>query len=323
MGGVVDFVGDVVGGVADAVGSVVGGVMDVVGSVAESLGPIGTMAAMYFGMPAFAPSGFAALGAPSILAGTGSTLTGAGMLTGGLGTSIGGSLLTTAGGLGVSSAFSGANSFISGLGGFTSSVPNASASFGSILDSAGNFAKNLVSGESGGMPTGQGSGGLSKYTNLIKTGKSLYDAFGNTSTGQTPQAAQENADPYSEFRQDASTKLNQLMQNPNMVYGLPGYQFAQEEQAKGIQRHAAASGQSISGGTLASLQKQNAAVAQDWFNNYVSQLGTQAGVNQSPAVGQAAYSNAANAQSLAAKNKKDQQLDALLGLGGALGGFFG
>lgn len=322
MGGVVDFVGDVVGGAADIVGDVVGGVVDVVGSVAESLGPIGTMAAMYFGMPAFAPSGFAALNAPSILAGTGSTLTGAGMLTGGLGTSIGGSLLSTAGGLGVSSAFSGANSFINGLGGFTSSVPNASGSFGSILDSVGNFAKNIVSGESGGIPTGQGSGGLSKYTNLIKSGMNIYDAL-NAETGQDPNAARSAADPYSQFRQDASTKLNQLMQNPNLVYGLPGYQFAQEEQAKSIQRQAAASGQSISGGTLASLQKQNAAVAQDWFNNYVSQLSTQAGVNQSPAVGQTAYANAASMKSLAEKNKKDQLLEGVIGLGGALGGFFG
>jgi hypothetical protein len=316
------FVGDIVGGVADVVGDVFGGVMDVVGSVAEALGPIGTMAAMYFGMPAFAPSGFAALGAPSILAGTGSTLTGAGMLTGGLGTSIGGSLLTTAGGLGVSSAFSGANSFINGLGGFTSSIPNASGSFGSILDSVGNFAKNIVSGESGGVPTGQGGGGLSKYTNLVKSGMNIYDAL-NYGKGQSPTVAQQNADPYAEFRQDAATKLNQLMSNPNMVYGMPGYQFAQEEQAKGIQRQAAASGQSISGNTLASLQKQNAAVAQDWFKNYVNNLSTQAGVNQSPAVGQQAYQTAANYQSMAEKNKKEALLEGVIGLGGALGGFFG
>ena len=314
------FVADIVGGVADAVGSVVGGVVDVVGSVAKALGPVGTMAAMYFGMPYFAPAGFAALEAPSILAGTGSTLTGAGMVTSGL-TSVGGSLLSTAGGLGVSSAFSGANSFINGLGGFTSNTSNSLG--GSIFDSLSNLGQKITTGEAGGMPTGTGGGGLSKYTNLIKTGMSIYDAFNNTSTGQTPNAARDAADPYNQYRADASTRLNQLMQNPNMVSGMPGYNFAQEEQAKGIQRQAAASGQSISGGTLASLQKQNAAVAQDWFNNYVNQLGTQAGVNQSPAVGQTAYANAANMQSLAAKNKKDQQLEAVLGLGGALGGFFG
>jgi hypothetical protein len=316
------FVADIVGGVADAVGSVVGGVVDAVGSVANALGPIGTIAAAYFGMPYLAPSGFAALSAPSILGGG---MTGAGMLTSGtLASGIGGSLLSTAGGLGVSSAFSGANSFINGLGGFTSSVPNASSSFGSIANSLSNFGNTLTSGESGGIPNSNGGiGGLSKYTNLIKSGMSIYDAFNNTSTGQTPGAAQNNADPYAKYREDAATQLNELMKDPSKVYGMPGYNFAQEEQAKAIQRQASASGQSISGNTLASLQKQSANVAQDWFNNYVNQLSAQSGANQAPAVGQTAYANAANMQSLAAKNKKDQQLEAVLGLGGALGGFFG
>jgi hypothetical protein len=318
MGGLVDFVGDVVGGAADAVSSVVGGVMDVVGSVAEALGPVGTMAAMYFGMPAFAPSGFAAVGAPSILAGTGSTLTGAGMITSGL-PAIGGSLLSTAGGIGLSTAFTGADSFIKGLGGSGFGGSTSSVG-GSIFDSLTSLGKSLTTGESAGMPTAGGD--LSKYTKLIKSGMNIYDAL-NYGKGQEPTVAQQNADPYAEFRQDAATKLNQLMTNPNMVYGMPGYQFAQEEQAKGIQRQAAASGQSISGNTLASLQKQNAAVAQDWFQNYVNNLSTQAGVNQSPAVGQQAYTNAANMQSLAAKNKKEALLEGVIGLGGALGGFFG
>jgi len=316
------FVADIVGGVADAVGSVVGGVVDAVGSVTQALGPVGTLAAAYFGMPYLAPSGFAAMSAPSILGGG---MTGAGMLTSGtLASGIGGSLLSTAGGLGVSSAFSGANSFINGLGGFTSSVPNASSSFGSIANSLSNLGNTITTGESGGIPTsGSGIGGLSKYTNLIKSGMSIYDAFNNTSTGQTPQAAQANADPYAKYREDAATQLNQLMNDPSRVYGMPGYNFAQEEQAKAIQRQASASGQSISGNTLASLQKQSANVAQDWFNNYVNQLSAQSGANQAPAVGQTAYANAANMQSLAAKNKKDQQLEAILGLGGARGGFFG
>jgi hypothetical protein len=314
------FVADIFSGAADIVGDIVGGAFDVVGSIASTLGPIGTLAAAYFGIPAFAPSGFAALNAPSILAGTGSTLTGAGMITAGL-PSIGGSLLSTAGGLGVSSAFTGADSFIRGLGGSGFGGSTSSVG-GSIFDSLTNLGKSFTTGESAGIPTGTGSGGLSKYTNLIKSGMNIYDAM-NYGKGQSPTAAQQNADPYAEFRQDAATKLNQVMSNPNMVYGLPGYQFAQEEQAKGIQRQAAASGQSISGGTLASLQKQNAAVAQDWFNNYVNQLSTQAGVNQSPAVGQTAYANAASMQSMAEKNKKEALLEGLIGMGGALGGFFG
>ena len=127
MGGVVSAIGDVVGGVADVVGGAVSGVVDVVGSVTKSLGPVGTLAAAYFGMPAFAaPSGLSALSAPSILGGG---LTGAGMITSGL-PAIGGSLLSTAGGLGVSSAFSGASSFIGGLGG---------SPYSGIAESVGSF----------------------------------------------------------------------------------------------------------------------------------------------------------------------------------------
>jgi hypothetical protein len=315
------FVADVVGGVADAVGSVVGGVVDAVGSVTQALGPVGTLAAAYFGMPYLAPSGFAAMSAPSILGGG---MTGAGMLTSGtLASGIGGSLLSTAGGLGVSSAFSGANSFINGLGGFTSSTPNAS-SFGNILSSVNSFGNNISSGilpgESGGIP-GTNSGNLGRYTNLIKSGMDIYNAM-NYGQGQSPTAAQQNADPYAQYRASAATQLNDLMANPNLVYGMPGYNFAQEQGAKNIQRQAAATGQSISGNTLASLQKQGSATAQDWFNNYVGQLTQQAGANQAPAVGQQAYSNAQDYQAKAENAKQTALLQGLMGMGGAIGGFF-
>jgi len=312
MGGVVSAIGDVVGGVADVVGGAVSGVVDVVGSVTKSLGPVGTLAAAYFGMPAFgaATGGFSALGAPSILGGG---LTGAGMITSGL-PAIGGSLLSTAGGLGVSSAFSGASSFIGGLGG---------SPYSGIAESVGSFGKGLsgsfLPGESGGIPTGLGS--LDKYGKLIKSGMDIYNAM-NYGQGQAPTAAQQSADPYAPYRQQASEQLNQLMANPNMVKGLPGYQFAQEQGAKNIQRQAAATGQSISGGTLASLQKQSAATASDWFNNYVSALTTQSGASQAPAQGQAAYSLAQDYQAKAENAKQTALLQGLMGMGGAIGGFF-
>jgi hypothetical protein len=310
------FVADIVGGVADAVGSVVGGVADVVGSVAKGLGPVGTLAAAYFGMPylgaaAAGAEGFSALAAPSILGGG---MTGAGMMTAGLDTAIGGSLLSTAGGIGLSSAFSGADSFIGGLGGGSGS---------GLSSSLGSFGKGIfgsyLPGESGGIPTGLGS--LDKYGRLIKSGMDIYNAL-NYGQGQSPTAAQQNADPYAPYRQQASDQLNQLMSNPNMVKGLPGYQFAQEQGAKNIQRQAAATGQSISGGTLASLQKQSAATSSDWFNNYVSALTTQSGANQAPYVGQAAYSTAQDYQAKAEKAKQTALLQGVMGLGGAVGGFF-
>ena len=309
------FVADIVGGVADAVGGVVGGVVDAVGSVTKALGPVGTLAAAYFGMPYVGAAmggagGFSALSAPSILGGG---LTGAGMITSGL-PAIGGSLLSTAGGLGVSSAFSGASSFIGGLGG---------SPYSGIAESVGSFGKGLsgsfLPGESGGIPTGLGS--LDKYGRLIKSGMDIYNAM-NYGQGQAPTAAQQSADPYAPYRQQASEQLNQLMANPNMVKGLPGYQFAQEQGAKNIQRQAAATGQSISGGTLASLQKQSAATASDWFNNYVSALTTQSGASQAPAQGQAAYSTAQDYQAKAENAKQTALLQGLMGMGGAIGGFF-
>ena len=306
------FVADVVGGVADAVSSVAEGVFDAVGSVTKALGPVGTLAAAYFGMPYLAaPGTIGAVGAPSILGGG---MTGAGMMTAGLDTAIGGSLLSTAGGLGVASGLSGASSFIGSLG---------SSPYSGISESLGSFGKGVfgsyLPGESGGIPTGLGS--LDKYGRLIKSGMDIYNAL-NYGQGQSPTAAQQSADPYAQYRQQASDQLNQLMANPNMVKGLPGYQFAQEQGAKNIQRQAAATGQSISGGTLASLQKQSAATASDWFNNYVNALTTQSGANQAPAQGQAAYSLAQDYQAKAENAKQTALLQGLMGMGGAVGGFF-
>jgi len=301
------FIGDIVGGVADAVGSVVGAVGDVVGSVTDFLGPVGTLAAAYFGMPYLgsalgaAEGGFSAFGAPGILGGTAE-----GMMTADM---IGGSLVNSSI---MPSLFSTAASLGGSLG--SSSLFDSLASFGS------NLSNSFMPGEVGGMPTGTGSFG--NWTNLLKSGMNIYNAL-NYGTGQSPTAAQQNADPYAPYRQDAARQLNQLMQNPSLVYGMPGYNFAQEQSAKAIQRQAAATGGSISGGTLASLQQNAAGTAQNWFNNYVNQLTTQSGANQSPYVGQAAYSTAQDFQAKAEKARQTALLQGIVGAGSAVAGFFG
>jgi hypothetical protein len=314
------FVADVVGGVADAVGSVVSGVADAVGGVVSTLGPLAPIAATIAGMPYLAPSGFAALEAPSILGGG---LTGAGMMTSGaLASGIGGSMLTTAGGLGLSTAFSGADSFINALGGFAGGTPNATG-FGNLVGSLGNLvsgsSQSLLPGEVGGIPTST----FSKFSNLIRGGMDIYNAL-NYGTGQSPTAAQQNADPYAPYRSQAATQLNQLMANPNLVYGLPGYQFAQEQGSKAIARQAASTGQAMSGGTLAALQKQATGTAKDWFDNYVSQLSLQAGATPQNAVaGQAAYSTAADYQAKAEKARQTALLQGLSGVASGVSSFFG
>jgi hypothetical protein len=138
----------------------------------------------------------------------------------------------------------------------------------------GAFSPTLAS-RLGTISQGSKMGGLGNVANLAQIGMGAYNLM---NPPQSPQAATAAADPWSQYRTQAANQLNQLMTNPNMVYGMPGYQFAQQQGAKNIQRQAAATGQAISGGTLASLQQQGAQTAQNWFNQYVNTLGTQAGV---------------------------------------------
>jgi hypothetical protein len=312
------FVGDIVGGVGKAIGGVVGGVVDAVGTVTKALGPIGTMAAAYFGMPYLAPSGFAALEAPGILG----TTTGAGMLTSsslgtalgtggmmagtiGAGAGLGSTLASTAGGIGTSS------SFLTTMG---RGISSALEGFGS------SGATSALTTPSTGAGTG-GLGSLSKVTNLIRGGMDIYNAM-NYGQGQSPTAAQQSADPYAPYRQQAADKLNALMQNPNMVYGMPGYKFAQEQGSKAINRSAASQGSALSGNTLLALQNQGQQTAQSWFDDYVNKLSTQAGANQAPAAGQEAYTTAAKLQSSAEKNRQTALLQGIMSTGSAIGSFF-
>jgi hypothetical protein len=276
------------------------------------------MAAAYFGMPYLAPSGFAALEAPGILG----TTTGAGMLTSsslgtalgtggmmagtiGAGAGLGSTLASTAGGIGTSS------SFLTTMG---RGISSALEGFGS------SGATSALTTPSTGAGTG-GLGSLSKVTNLIRGGMDIYNAM-NYGQGQSPTAAQQSADPYAPYRQQAADKLNALMQNPNMVYGMPGYKFAQEQGSKAINRSAASQGSALSGNTLLALQNQGQQTAQSWFDDYVNKLSTQAGANQAPAAGQEAYTTAAKLQSSAEKNRQTALLQGIMSTGSAIGSFF-
>lgn len=304
------------GSVVSAIGGAIGGVAEaVVGGISDILGPALPIAAAAFGVPyLMGPTGFSALSAPSILGGG---MTGAGMVTsaslgttlgagfGGAGFGLGSALASTAGGIGTSS------SFLTNLG---------RSVFSSLSDLGSSITGSINPGEVGGMPTGSSTFG--NLTKLIRGGMDIYSAM-NYGQGQSPSAAQLAADPYAPYREGAAKSLNMLMSNPNMVYGLPGYQFAQQQGAKNIQRQAASTGQAISGGTLSALQRQGAETAQNWFNNYVNQLSAQAGANQSPAVGQQAYTLAADYQAKAEKARQTALLQGIMGAGSAVAGFFG
>ena len=322
MGGVVDFVGDVVGGVGDVVGGAVDIVGDVVGEVFDN--PILGLAAGV----ALGPAGFGLYGTGAGAGALGGVAAGAGVSASSMGL-IGPTLMGAAGAtpaaLAGYAAATGAGAGILGsaaaggltLGGLTSAATQA---LGYIPSS---IASGLAAGEVGGIPASQSIfGQLKQVADVAKSGYDIYSAL-TASRGISPDVAKLQTDPYSPFRASAAQDLADLMKDPNRVYGMPGYKFAQEEGAKQLLRNRAALGGSQSGATLASLQKYGAETAQNWFNNYYNQLTQLSGAGQSPVAGANAYRTAAYDQSLAEKNRQEQLLQGVIGLGTSIGSFFG
>jgi len=191
----------------------------------------------------------------------------------------------------------------------------ASGGLGLVTAAQGAIPRGATSAL-GALTSGAKMGTMGNIANLAQVGSGVYNLM---NPPQSPQAATSAADPWSQYRSQAASSLNQLMQNPNMVYGMPGYQFAQQQGAKNIQRQAAATGQAVSGGTLASLQQQGATTAQNWFNQYVNTLGTQAGVsnaNLGVQAGQFAQNQQNATQTAALQN-------IMAGAAGLSAGFFG
>lgn len=247
---------------------------------------------------------------------------GVGALTGGIGGGIMGGLGMGGGVLdygtkGIGDVFSSAFGPSSIAGGYTGTTGEMGSG---LLTTAGGLGASTAGAGAasglGALSQGGAMGSLKNIANLAQVGAGVYNLM---NPPQAPGAATQAADPWSQYRAQSAQTLNQLMQNPNMVYGMPGYQFAQQQGAKNIQRQAAATGQGISGGTLASLQQQGAQTAQNWFNQYVSTLGQQAGVtnaNLGVQAGQFAQ-NQQNAQQTAALQ------NIMAGAAGLSAGFFG
>jgi hypothetical protein len=287
IGDVLDFGGDVISGVGDVIGDVAGGVGDVLGSIADVpvLGDVASMAANFF-VPG---SGFVLdqFGEDSIFNGGG-----IGSLIGDIGSSFG-----------MPGGTSGSGSLMNSF------MPGESAGMIGGIPSLGGYVGSML---------GLDQSDIDFAGKLFNAGSSIYQAFNQPST-QSPQAAQNRTDPYAPYRQEAATKLNALMKDPSMVYGMPGYNFAQQQGAKQITRSNAATGNLASGSTLASLQQQGAQTAQSWFDNYVNKLQTQAGATFSPASGADAYSTAEDVKN---QNEKAKQRAILEGLTMAGNSFF-
>ena len=103
-------------------------------------------------------------------------------------------------------------------------------------------------------------------------------------------------DPYSQYRAQAATQLNQLVNNPNIAMSQGGYQAQLQQGVTASQRAAAATGQLQSGGEANAVSNLAQGQFSTYYNNLFNQLSTLSGANQSPASATAAQ-NAAQVSS--------------------------
>jgi hypothetical protein len=157
---------------------------------------------------------------------------------------------------------------IAGLGG------NA-ASAASVASNAANLVKYAKTGA-------DIIGGLGK----------LAGGYGALQNGRQVQPGQ--ADPFSPYRSQYASQLQNLMANPQSVTQTPGYQFNLSQGLQGLQAQQAAQGRLVSGGALIQGQQFGQQLASQTYNDQLKTLAGLSGANQSPAAGAAGMQNVAN-----------------------------
>ena len=133
-----------------------------------------------------------------------------------------------------------------------------------------------------------------------------YQASLNKSKGVTPTPTSTNTipttnslstyDPYSQYRGQAATQLNSLVNNPDIAMSQGGYQAQLQQGITASQRAAASTGQLQSGGEQNAISNLAQGQFSTYYNNLFNQLSTLSGANQSPASATAAQ-NAAQVSS--------------------------
>ena len=111
--------------------------------------------------------------------------------------------------------------------------------------------------------------------------------------GGAPSQGQYN--PYGQYRGQAATQLNQLMNNPSMAMSEPGYQQQLQQGLTQSQRGAAATGMLQSGAEAAALQSQGQNTFASYYNSQLANLMQLSGASQSPAAAGLAQQQAASA----------------------------
>jgi len=126
-------------------------------------------------------------------------------------------------------------------------------------------------------------------------------------------------DPYGQYRGQAATQLNDLMNNPSLAMSQPGYQQQLQAGLQQSQRGAAATGMLQSGAEANALQSQGQNTFASYYNSQLANLMQLSGASQSPAAAGLAQQQAASA----AQNRMLQGTGTALSGLSTLGGLFG
>jgi len=166
------------------------------------------------------------------------------------------------------------------------------------------------------------SGGA--ITNALGFGGSGSAAGGSTGAGGLTNTA--TYDPYSQYRGQAATELNQLVNNPSLAMAQPGYQQQLQQGLQQSQRGAAASGMLQSGAEANALQQQGQNTFSQYYNSQLANLMQLSGASTSPSAAGLAQQQAANAaygRQMAGIGSGVSGLSALSGGISGLSGMFG
>lgn len=141
---------------------------------------------------------------------------------------------------------------------------------------------------------------LPSIADIVKTastGSQIIGGLGKLAGGisavNQPRVNPTLADPFSAYRPQYASQLQNLMNNPNTVTSTPGYQFNLAQGLQGLQAQQAAQGRLVSGGALLQGQQFGQNLAQQTYTDQLKTLMALSGASQSPGTGATAMQSTA------------------------------
>ena len=158
--------------------------------------------------------------------------------------------------------------------------------------------------------------GIAAGVNAL-SGGAITNAFGGGGGGGGSTSSG-TYDPYGQYRGQAASQLNTLMNNPSLAMSQPGYQQQLQAGQEQSQRGAAATGMLQSGAEASALQSQGQNTFASYYNSQLANLMQLSGASQNPASAALAQQQAATA----AQNRMLQGTGTLMSGMSTLGGLF-